>query len=245
MFRKRVFRRRAPKRKYVRRAPYGRKRRFFKGKFSRKNASVVVSDPRNGALSNSDRYFLKLKTSVTTQLGGMAIDDTQSFLGNGFNGGTYPGSQALSSLYGSYRIWGSGMKIRFVNTTNGGARLTIVPSVDPNFVANTYTADQVSRMAYSRECFTGAPGGMDKSVTKQFMKTCKMWGQPKDVVSKDPNYGALTTVNTSAGSWAVPAKLWYWNVVSSSLDQTTNVTGSLIVDITYYVELFDRRNPVA
>lgn len=223
----------------------GRRRRIFRGKFSRKNASMSVADPRHGALLQADRRFMKMKFSERVQVAPGSPNYQLAFNGNSLSTtAALPGGTGLSYLYQYYRVWGSSIKIRWVNDTATGARVVVFPKGE--VAAFSGTADQAAMEAYARETFTGGPSGMDRCVVKQFMKTAKILGLQKRAIGTNNDYaGTIANPPAATTSWTAPTVgLWQWIISASSMDATTALTGAYILDVTYYVELFNRRDPI-
>lgn len=200
-----------------------------------------------GAAITADRMFTKLKFMKTFKLAGTSSVTTVDirFYGNAIHdcdasttAQTFNalGYKALANLYTRYRVHGSKCTARFMSTANGSAnfaKLTVCPSpADPITTANI-----ISRFPYAKTNLVGSSVGQNIRTISNFMSTKKMLGIK--AIDSNPEYDGDMNAD---GSGSVPQIPWYWHISADSINGSTTFDGSLYVDveITYFVELFDR-----
>lgn len=224
-----------------------KKRTFRKSKRSRVRKFRKALIPANtvklrGVRPFPDRYMCKLKwlyqtnfSSVTTtpyNVATIRANGPQNALSSG-TGENYPiGWNELSQVYGAYRVYGAKIQVRFANATAN--QETQCHLVATNIESTTYSSIyHLTNEQYTKSCFVSNES--PKSL-KMYMSTNKIVGKSKRLVSIDNAYGA--------GVAGLPSELWYYRVLVNPADQTTAVSGTVFIKVTYYIQ-FDQRKFLA
>lgn len=234
---------------YRRRRQYrGRKRSRYGGRkwFKRKMRSTrqVVRGPA-GILS-ADRYFTKLKYSTvynaadaSTALG---YYNSFDFRGNGpydpeaaLGGGQPYGFDQLAAIYQRYRCYASKIRVKVHNLTGSSTTpyfMAVFPyatgaaPTDAGWYVNA--AEQPYSRYVTRNAFDSSP------TLKSVMSTAKIYGVNKTMVKSDTQFQSLVSTT--------PSYEWFWKVSFGQISPTVTSanTFNLQIDITYYMEFFDR-----
>lgn len=224
--RRRAIRRRAPL----------RRKRLYKRKVRRNNATTMRFKPglAKGVLV-ADRYFLKQRftyvnnTSAETA-GVFSILIKGNSIHNVAGGsGEAQGSSALANLYNKWRIHGSSILVRFANSDSTNQILAVTP-------ANSDITGEGSQafldQSYSKFTQVGPLTGNGKGVVKSYMTTKRMYGLKR--IDQEEDLVGLTTPTD-------PSQLWYWNVNLFNANNASTTGGQLYIEIMYFIEYFDRK----
>lgn len=226
---------------------YGKKsyKKYKKQQFMDKASKIMV----RGVQPYPDRYMCKLKFTRKDLLSS-AVTVSRSYRGSGAYDpvigltNVYPqGFASLAGMYRKYQVFASKIRVRFLSTgagTNLGTsgRCVVCPTQQAIGVID---ADSLSNYPYAKSVVVGPAGGSTSSTIISYMSQKKIWGL-RGSSAADPECSALT----SGISGTSPAKDWIWNVMASSVDGSTSLgTIAIYIDITYYIEFYDRINLTA
>lgn len=233
-----------------------RRRKSFKRRKSRKGirkgrrlsgrkrmgrpSTVIVRQPTG----LPDKMFVKLRyLERYNQTHAAGIGAELYFRANsiyrpaGAGGSRQPyGSDQWENFYGYYTVYGSRIKVTLLQTQNTNLPMDV--AVVPSRQTSIITADissPVEEMPYSKYRQVSAyTNGMRQNVISSYMSSAKMFGVNPVAVKSEDNYGAAFGAN--------PVDAWYWIVITQPSDEATAMTSTLLVQITYYVELLSRKN---
>lgn len=216
---------------------------YSKGKFSKyKKLSPytnTITQSTQGPTVISDKQFVKMKYCVPFTITEVSTNFFSDFLyGNGFNSNTQlpPGIQNWAAFYTKYRIFGSKLKITFANM---GAQNLVV-----GLLARTDNTVPLSNLNVLNQPYCQwkmiAPqsAGNNIKMFSMFMKTKKMVGQK--VTQEDDYQGSFTYVGTTFSTAVDPVTPWYWEYFVTS-DVNTGIDLKVVAELTYYIQLEDRR----
>lgn len=239
------------------------KRKSMRRRKARRDAPTRVVTKVLGGFP--DRYFCRLKAvNAETQVSLISSTTFWSFYGNSIATGVGPSKQGgayeanvpagVQYLLGTAtdepahapyifcRVWGSSIKISYTPTPDGPTVVTMV--VFPALIAakdispsgSTTGFNVTGEQAYSK--IRQGPGAQTSKpmIIKSFMSTRKIFGLHKAAVEGNPNFYHFSTTN--------PPSPWFWNLYIYG-DGSTNLSGSLNYEITYYVEFFGRSNQLS
>lgn len=253
---RKVFRRR-PKRRFIKRK-FGAKRRYIKRK--RDSPTKVVTKTLGGF---PDRFFCKLKTIgeftpaasvsgyISWHSNSFGPNNAQNVNNTGYNS-IYPSGlkfllgastdNPAVAPYGSYRIWGSVIKVRYTPTGAGPVALTccLFPSYGPNDDAPSIGASTLSTIGEQPYVKVGRVNGNNTGrglLMKHMISTRRMSGL-KHKAAIEGNQGFVGIVGTPP----LAANLTHWNFYIFG-DSATNLTGRVEWELIQYIELFDRNCP--
>lgn len=242
-FKKRKFGRRFKKRRF------GSKRFGFKRRHKWKASRLVNKRPS----LISDRYFTKLKyvdhfnTTYTSGVGFVYSYRGNSLFDPDFTGtGHQPyGFDQLSALYHSYRVYGSKIRVGAMQWRSAGHTTGAEPETFMDIGVFPYTQSsppftgfhQMKEVPYFK--FRQQASALAKGsgvIMKSFGSTTKVCGEPSSKVKYEDGYAADVTAN--------PAIPWFWHIiVDESTDQGNSIRIEFDVDLTYYCEFYDRKDP--
>lgn len=239
VWRRRFKRRRTFKKRFRRRFGGSFRRRYRRRGY--RPTTQIIRRPSAFA----DRLFCKLRYVDRLDInsdpgptnwvirGNSLFDPDQTFVGHQPRGyDTYAGASGGSAPYGSYRVWGS--KIRVTTCLHENNRLWVTAVLPSTVAGGTLSANtmQIAETPYLKYRYISSlQGGTSKGTVKHYMSTAKVWGQSKAAVKAESDF---TSVYNSS-----PVKTWYWNILMDSPDDT-NTNFDVIVEVTYYCEFFDR-----
>ena len=231
-YRKR-YRKRSRRRKYNKRRSYIK--RYMRRRFSMPR--TLISKTATGI---PDRQMMKLKYTDFLTLDPAGTLENYLYRGNSLfdpdltGGGHQPlGRDQWVNFYSRYRVRASKIRVSFLprsNTTiDSNIMIHVIPTLDAGSVSQQ-PRDLVEQ-PYSRWRLLGTANGTQNGVNlHNYMSTKKIMGIP-DINTDD--YASLMTTN--------PLRQWYWNLGVQNLQSTVGIPGANVcVQITYYVELFDR-----
>lgn len=206
----------------------------------RNSASKVVIRQPSGA---PDDLFVKLRYNEVFQLSSTSGSNGEYlFRGNSLFDPdlTGTGTQPLffdqwSTIYATYTVMGSSIMAKFMpdgNLTGAGFRCAIAPLLGITTLGAT-KFDVASQTPSSRVgLLYNSPAPL---TLRQYCSTARIFGITQAAV--------LTDTTLSAANSANPANQWTWHVCIQSSDLSSTVTGTVDVDIMYYVR-FSQRNVV-
>lgn len=134
----------------------------------------------------------------------------------------------LAAIYDRYRVHGFGYKIT-VSGSNTPIRVAVVPV---NGAAAPVDIEDCSEMKYSKNTIVNAMANGYGAIRtfKGYFNIAKILGEK------------LTDDRDQAPMGSNPSNILLFNVMVSTLDGATNITGyNITIDFTYFVELFDRK----
>lgn len=142
------------------------------------------------------------------------------------------GYDQLNTLYASFRVMASKIRVDYVTTNSTVPQLfAILPSISnvgpsnvPSVIANPYC---------KHVTVSSTAGGEASASCSNFMSTKKMFG------IKSIEYD-LDMTNASTGTNPPGVGTWYWQITAYSTDGASASSGNIVTTLTYYVEWFDR-----
>jgi len=236
------YRRRNPGRKVYRtkrRKVYRSKRSMARRTGMRTASKAIMRNPSGFP----DRIFVKLNYSDIVSgnvSSGVAADNI--FHGNSSysprtTGGHQPyGFDQWAQFYSHYRVHGSSIQAQFLPTSTGSGLVTSMwATVYPSLTATPDSYPYpIQEMPYSKtKMFNIYSAGNKENMISKYISTAKILGIPRTAANDVINYSAATNAN--------PSILWYWHVVTGSVDAASSVTIYFRFKVTQYVEFF-RRN---
>lgn len=138
------------------------------------------------------------------------------------------GYATMASLYGTYTVTGSRIRVRVASTFLDPTQVSLLPCL----VSSTISSDSgdYASNAYGKDVLV-----MDSVVKEMdhYMSTSKLFGE------------ALLSPQFSSNTGSNPASPWYWQLKCTPAGgAASNGSVSILVDITYYVE-WSRRSAFA
>lgn len=167
---------------------------------------------------------------------GASYRTTYAFAGNGLYDpdttgvGVQPyGYDQITTLFNIYRVYASQIKVRFFCEE---ATPKLVVTVFPAISTPTYLDPSDLRvMPLARQHVISNQEGINRgNFLKQYCSTYTLLRES----SKDRDAQGATSSN--------PTAIWYWCVVADTSDTTGEITCSMDVQITYYVQLTKNMN---
>lgn len=212
----------------------------------RKKVSTTFVGPRGPV---KDKTVLKLRYSDTySVLSGVGNLSLYTYRGNScfdpdFTGiGSQPyGWDQWTPLYQRYRVIGSQMRVKAMSyasdstaatATEGCAQVYLVPNLSSSGLAPLFAGNlfDIANMPYAKQLLV-VPN--KQCVTKAYMPTGKLWGYTKNQIKSMSEFESSTASN--------PSREWFWQLYVGGIDlQAVNVYVN--VEITYYVEMYQRVN---
>ena len=186
----------------------------------------------------SDIFTVKMRYSdnVTISSAGLAVG-SRLYNGNSIFDpdqtgiGHQPlGRDEWAAFYNRYYVLGSAIKATFIARSNiQQGQVALYPK--PNSTVST-TMDNAREKPYSKYKVLGRIDGGRANVTlKGYMSTKKIFGLNK-LSNANDDFSAFQTAN--------PAKLWTWQLYVQGEDETSAYEARVVLDIVYYVRLYDR-----
>lgn len=179
----------------------------------------------------TERYDASGNTAVYDKVvlrGNGAYDPNQS--GVGHQPMYY---DTYTSIYSSYRVLASSIKVNAVNHSGSSAvQYCIYPTVGTDTVTDISEAREQPYAKTSALLGVGAsvPDGNSYG-TKHYMKTRNVFGITK------AQFGSSNWSSAISGN---PSSQWYWNIVAQALKSGAATPWAANIKITYYIEFFDR-----
>lgn len=214
----------------------------------RKRMSRATTTVARGPSGFPDRLFVKLRYSErinqTHAVGASAVyvwRGNSLFDCNFTGGGTQPyGFDQWAALYSYYTVYGSSIKVQncVTQNTNLAMDIAVLPSVENTVASVSDISSPVEEMPYCKYKIVGTYAvGVNDNIIRSYMSTAKIYGVNKAAVESEDNYSAAVTTN--------PANGWYWITVTQPVDESTAMTSTIVVMITYYAEFNTRKNLAA
>lgn len=214
----------------------GYKSKKGKGKY-KPSASIV-----RGISGFPDVMMTKMKyVSFDTQSSGVGSIDVYTFRGNSVQdpdytgGGHQPNSfDQYATIYNKYKVMGCKLTIDATNNTDTvGTVVGIQASNSPSFGYTGYP-EPIEQQRCKSTILTGKEGQGNRIRLSKYYSSKAILGK-KNI--NDEDYGAEVTTN--------PTDEWYWHVFSQALNQSSSWQVSIMVQLTYYVKFYDRKNLAA
>lgn len=187
-----------------------------------------------GVSAVPDRLFIKLRYAETFDRTPAGNNDDYVFRGNSIFDPNLTGSghQPLAhdqwaNLYNSYRVRACGIKVQFINTGGPAGIFAIIPSFDVTSFTSINDMAEAPRSKVSMWSSTSSRYGVTLS---HYMTTAEVRGVDPQRVELDDLFAAAMNAD--------PTQVWYWHVCGQA--NNTPFTYSMLVRLTYYVELFGR-----
>lgn len=140
-------------------------------------------------------------------------------------------------MYERFRCRGSSFKINFVNT-NSTIPMIVGFYPYPDTITGTNDLDDAMSQPYSKFSLVGTAAGTSRSnILKSYMSTKKVYG-----LTNIDDAAAYVGLTGGTGTGDDPANEWVWSLYFGAADGAGNPTLMGLVDITYYIEFFDRKN---
>lgn len=222
---KKNYRKKAPKRKY------NNKRR---AKYQKARPSAMTTAMKGNGFA--DMVFAKLSYAEAIGMNPGTTVFQYAFKGNSIydpnqtGGGHQPlYHDQYIQVYSKYRVLASSIRVDVINSSGTSALFMVV---NPN----TTTSGFSTFTELYEQMRSGAPTIVPiaqriSKVIKKYASTRQVCGLAKSQVYDD---------TFAAASGADPNNVWYWNIFAESTDGTSDVVGTLVVKISYYVQFFDR-----
>lgn len=219
------FTRRTRRRAFVRRRAFRKRKPSF---------TVVkplyIGDCAKVKLRFTDIGFGSNTTGPVRQVyRGNSIWDPDVSLG----GSTCMGWQAWNQFYLRYRVLGSAIKVVTFTSNSAANRMNINWVAVP--VSNTAqldaTVQQSRTLPYAK--VRNSQQGSGVSMIKNYISTAKMKGIPWNTPKIEEVYSSNMDGN--------PAQQWFWAITWGPMDGISIINVEFEVEITYYVEFYDRR----
>lgn len=140
------------------------------------------------------------------------------------------GRDEWAAFYNKYYVLGSSYRATFVSRSNiQQGQVAVYPK--PNSLVST-TMDNAREKPYSKYTILGRIDGGKANVTlKGYMSTKKIFGLNK-LSNANDKYSAFQTAD--------PNQLWTWQFYVQGEDEISAYECRLVLDIVYYVRLYDR-----
>lgn len=209
------------------------KGRRYRPKRSYQKSSVAINRGPSGV---ADRTFVKLhyreRITMTNTAGAYAEN---FFAANGCydpnitgTGAQPTGFDQWMGFYNAYRVRGSKISVELANVGSTNPLASIETVIVPvNDAAGFSSMDSASASAYAKRVLYAVQNGFPKLTS--YLSTKKFCGDKPD----DDSFTGTVSSN--------PTELWYWQILSQPVDRSSGSVQYAYVDITYYVEFFDRR----
>lgn len=211
------------------RKPYRKYKRYVKR--SLKASTAIIRTPS----MIPDRMKVKLRyTEVFNISVGSGVQTYNLFSANSIYDpdATGVGHQPLghdqwNAFYEKYMVYGSSINLKWLSTGDGF--VWYAPQTSSTF---TGSLSLVKEQPYTR-IYTYNSQGSNRSQAKSYMSTKKIMGM-KTTTENDDNLASPFGTN--------PTQRWYWAVGCYDVNGSTTVATSftIVVEIVYYVVLFDR-----
>lgn len=160
------------------------------------------------------------------------------FRGNGMNDPEYAigGHSPMyfdqyMAVYNKFMVYASSIKLSIMNSNSSAA---LQCALYPGDSAGTLlgSLSEVLEQTRASAAVTIPLSQQRASVIKRFAKTSNVLGLNRNQLGDDDLTG------TASSS---PAKQWFWTMYLESVDSVTPVSGSILIEIKYYVKFQDRK----
>lgn len=206
-----------------------------KARKARRNAptTTIVRSP-----GFTDTLYCKLKYATEVHFAdGLSASTYYSFRGNSLYDPDYTGTghqpmyfDQYSAIYNRYRVMGAKIEINAINASGSSATYFVLQSgTDTIISANITELLEQSRAKISKVL----PISQRVPIKiKSYVSTRKACGLNKKQIF-DEDFSALTTSS--------PNQIWYFNMLATSINNTSPLDFYFMATITYYVQFFDRK----
>lgn len=241
--------------------PYTKYKKAFK-KFARKKKMKTLSTVSwKSPVLLPDRMKLNLKWMGTWRVGSMPIGNValpttfglswNTLRGAGidntsrFSNRDTIGSHKYGVMYQNYVVTASKIKVVAVNlVTDSDFCISVYPA-NPNatqLATNTFV--DYANVPYVKYGWGGiAGGGNDRVTVENYCTTAKIQGvEPQVVLSEADWWGTLGNDASAGDPSATRIAIWIVNVDNSSNLYATTWSGAIEVEMTQYVQFFNRRD---
>ena len=184
----------------------------------------------------SDSVFCKLKYSQAIRLNNGSSTVVHVFRGNSLYDPDYSGIghqpmyfDQYSLVYERYRVLGAKISVRAINGNDAIAHYLVLQTG-----TDIYAGLNLERMLEQpRSGISKIIPSSSQAPTyiKQYCSTRKACGLTKSQVM-DADYSSLTSSN--------PNQLWYFNIITQTINNLAVADLYCMVSIVYYVQFFDR-----
>lgn len=238
-------------RKYNRYKKYRKrynKKQYNKRKFYGKKATTTYN---NSSIGIPDRKFIKMKWAEQYRLqdvtGGLSqyyLFRHNSIYDPDYTSGSLLDSQPVgfdqwTQFYNRYRVHGSKIEIETFNYNTTSPESSVIVSVTPssdNTTPTSITASELKLNPYAKYIVMAAASGGPQRKLTNYISTRKVAGV------NDINDAAFEGILGGSGIGANPPASFYWTLAAVNVNTTPTIFNiSVLVTITYYVELFDRK----
>lgn len=139
------------------------------------------------------------------------------------------GHDEWNQFYRRYRVIGSKMKVLFASDS----AVNVTVGVTPLNTSGGYTiGDTYKEATYSKSIVIGGDAMHGLGTVETYMPVNKIRAGPPNLVRYEEDYAAVFGSN--------PNKEFFWHVWCHSMDGGTNMAANVTIELTYYVELYDR-----
>jgi len=181
-----------------------------------------------------DRIYVKLRWGdMYNRAPASAIED-YIIVGNGAGipDANFPNHQPTgwdqwSLFYGRYRVRASAITVHFINVAGPPAFSCILPNTAVNAYGIISESIEAPRSKLSKWMATQS---RTQTTLKAYASTSEVDGVAPQVIEYDDTYSSQTASN--------PANRWYWHIITAA--STGNVAYSMLIKVTYYLELYER-----
>jgi len=218
-------------RKTPQRKNYQKRRRYYK---RRNNRSVIRSNRPTGI---PDTMQLKMKYTSAIDITDAGAGGVYVFRGNSIydpdytsTGGQPTSRDEWAAFYNYYRVRASKIRTSFVSLSNlasTSAMIAIIPSL--SVPTTTISPLTIVDQPYARYKIIGQGDGSNNATyLNNYMSTQKMFGR---TIQDNDFVGLMSNL---------PLNEWYWGIKLTNMVSGGGGTYRVIVQLTYYVELFER-----
>lgn len=239
-----AFRRRGYRSRRTTRARRFKRRRFA----SRFNKSTRWRMPRSSpmGLIVPDAVFTKMSVVDTFTLNMTSGVDAEGVIrGNDLVdpadtlGAEKPtGYTQYKAFYDRFVVYASKitMVLTSAGSTNQSSQIDFVLVPSPGNLSGGQDPDDIYRLPYAKMRTVVGPNASPPAYIKHYMSTNKIFGLPKNSMAVDAAFWGVASTDTA------PSRLWYWNIVSRPVDDSTTSSIRARVKVTYFVKWFSRKN---
>lgn len=217
---KRVYKRKRGKRSYRRRRRGGRVTTMTRTRGVLPDMMQVrMTYVQKGTLTSAVAVYL-----ATLFRGNSLFDPDFSGVG-----GQPLGRDEWSNFYTRYRVYASKCHVSFDSEDSAdGSVCMVVPCLEnTSFLAS----DTAMETPYARYKTLGISAGINRVNVSNYMESSKLFGVK--AINYDVDYSSTMDNN--------PPQQWYWHVAVATTDGSSFPNVNYTAKITYYVELFGRK----
>jgi len=177
-------------------------------------------------------FFKSQSPAFVANITSFRFQPTAAFDIDPLLGGTFPpGFAELSTLYASYRVVYSSIRVDTVAGSNVPFRVIVVPlNIDPGAAASASTIVAWTSNPYAKSKLVPSAGGPTVVVSNE-MTTEKIYGSA--MVRFDDNFSSPVTT--------IPANNWYWAIGCYTVYATIANPPMIDCKISIEIEFYDRK----